>query len=376
MLGRTCRSAPTEPDGAGRRLLGGLQVERPRGRGSSAASSSPYELPILYAARLPADRPARRRLPGRPVRLRARPGPAPGPGAEQPRATASPTCPAPAARRRCSPTTPATASCATRASTRASRRPGGRPMRRERTPAACRAGLIGLVLVIVIAIASVPRVHEGAAVGRRLRDQGRVRLGAEPAPGLAGADRRRRRRQGRPQVEHLERRRAEVTAQAGGEPPAGDEPTGQQAAVVTMELNEDALPLHEDATFKLRPRLFLEGNYFVDVQPGQPERAGDGRRTTRSRSTRPSNSVQLDQVLTTLQGDVRADLQTFLDQFGNALVEARRRGGLPRALPHLGAGRQVHVAGQRGRARHAARRPLGPDHGPRPGRPRARPQRG
>ena len=34
-----------------------------------------------------------------------------------------------------------------------------------------------------------------------------------------------------------------------------------------------------------------------------------------------SYSVQLDQVLTTLQGDVRADLQTFLDQLGNALVK-------------------------------------------------------
>src|SRR6185503_11326002 len=34
-----------------------------------------------------------------------------------------------------------------------------------------------------------------------------------------------------------------------------------------------------------------------------------------------SNSVQIDQVLTTLQSDVRANLQTFLDQFGNALMK-------------------------------------------------------
>ncbi len=32
-------------------------------------------------------------------------------------------------------------------------------------------------------------------------------------------------------------------------------------------------------------------------------------------------SVQLDQVLTTLQGDVRTDLQMFLDQLGNALIK-------------------------------------------------------
>jgi phospholipid/cholesterol/gamma-HCH transport system substrate-binding protein len=100
----------------------------------------------------------------------------------------------------------------------------------------------------------------------------------------------------------------------------GSGTSGQQAAVVTMELTDDALPLHTDATFKLRPRLFLEGNYFVDMKPGSPnaEEIGDGH-------TFPINqtaySVQLDQVLTTLQSDVRADLQTFLDQFGNALTK-------------------------------------------------------
>jgi phospholipid/cholesterol/gamma-HCH transport system substrate-binding protein len=115
----------------------------------------------------------------------------------------------------------------------------------------------------------------------------------------------------------------QATAQASGAPAAATSaagPTGQQAAVVTMELQEDALPLHEDATFKLRPRLFLEGNYFVDLHPGSPNapEIGDGH-------TFPVNqtaySVQLDQVLTSLQGDVRADLQTFLNQFGNALTK-------------------------------------------------------
>ena len=115
-----------------------------------------------------------------------------------------------------------------------------------------------------------------------------------------------------------------LEAQAGDDadavPLSGDEPPGQQAAVVTMELNEDALPLHEDAQFKLRPRLFLEGNLFVDLQPGSPnaEEIEDGH-------TFPVNqtaySVQLDQILTTLQADVRADLQIFLDQFGNALTK-------------------------------------------------------
>jgi hypothetical protein len=33
-----------------------------------------------------------------------------------------------------------------------------------------------------------------------------------------------------------------------------------------------ALPIHKDATLKIRPRIFLEGNFFVDVRPGTPRR--------------------------------------------------------------------------------------------------------
>src|SRR5918992_1451045 len=37
------------------------------------------------------------------------------------------------------------------------------------------------------------------------------------------------------------------------------------AAVVTMEIKDKALPIHTDATMKIRPRIFLEGNFFVDL---------------------------------------------------------------------------------------------------------------
>src|SRR3954468_19616115 len=45
------------------------------------------------------------------------------------------------------------------------------------------------------------------------------------------------------------------------------------AAVVTMEINHAGLPLHKDARFKIRPRIFLEGNFFIDVQPGTSQTA-------------------------------------------------------------------------------------------------------
>ena len=98
------------------------------------------------------------------------------------------------------------------------------------------------------------------------------------------------------------------------------EPSGQQAALVTMEIKEAGRPIKTDATMQLRPRLFLEGNLFVDLKPGSPgaEEAPDGYTMPIEQT---SVSVQLDQVLTTLQSDVRTDLQVFLEEFGSALTD-------------------------------------------------------
>jgi ABC-type transporter Mla subunit MlaD len=111
------------------------------------------------------------------------------------------------------------------------------------------------------------------------------------------------------------------------EPVEDDSGTASQAVVVTMELDESALPLREDAFIKVRPRLFIDGNYFVDLHPGSPSAAevGDGHTYGLDQT---AHSVQLDEVLTTLQSDVRSDLQTFFDQFGNALTRYRGAEGL------------------------------------------------
>ncbi len=93
---------------------------------------------------------------------------------------------------------------------------------------------------------------------------------------------------------------------------------GEDAAIVTMDLKDTALPIRQDATLQLRPRLFLEGNLFVDLHPGSP-----GAPELHSGSVVPqsqtSSSVQFDQVLTSLQAPVRQDLQVFLKEFGGAL---------------------------------------------------------
>src|ERR671916_1890728 len=43
---------------------------------------------------------------------------------------------------------------------------------------------------------------------------------------------------------------------------------GDNGALVTMRIQDKGRPLHEDATFRIRPRIFLEGNFFVDATPG------------------------------------------------------------------------------------------------------------
>jgi len=91
------------------------------------------------------------------------------------------------------------------------------------------------------------------------------------------------------------------------------------AAVITMEIDDKGLPIHKDATLKIRPRIFLEGNFFVELSPGTPEAP-----TVSSGDTIPitqaSDPVQLDQVLTALQSDTRADLQDALQGYGEALT--------------------------------------------------------
>jgi phospholipid/cholesterol/gamma-HCH transport system substrate-binding protein len=89
--------------------------------------------------------------------------------------------------------------------------------------------------------------------------------------------------------------------------------------LVTMEINKDGLPIHRDATLKIRPRIFLEGNFFVDLQPGSPSAETVSSGTTIP-ITQTSDPVQLDQVLSALNTDTRTNLQDFLAGYGEGLT--------------------------------------------------------
>ena len=90
------------------------------------------------------------------------------------------------------------------------------------------------------------------------------------------------------------------------------------AAEVTFTVDDEGQPIHDDAEVKIRPRLFLEGNFFLDLEPGQPERAR-ARRRRHDPVTQTATAVQLDEVLTALQAPTRKGLQQALAGFGTAL---------------------------------------------------------
>jgi phospholipid/cholesterol/gamma-HCH transport system substrate-binding protein len=105
------------------------------------------------------------------------------------------------------------------------------------------------------------------------------------------------------------------------------EPKGVGAAEVTMELRDDALPLHKDARAQIRSRILLEGNFFVTIQPGSPS-TGELNDGSTLPITQTASTVTLPEILDVLQSDVRTDLQTFLHEYGTVAL----RGGGAKAF--------------------------------------------
>ena len=99
---------------------------------------------------------------------------------------------------------------------------------------------------------------------------------------------------------------------------------GDNGVLVTMRLNKNGRPLHRDARFKIRPRIFLEGNFFVDVQPGHVGKEVDDGHTFPVNQT--ETPVQLDEVLDALQSDSREDLKIFLREYAAGLRGKGARG--------------------------------------------------
>ena len=91
------------------------------------------------------------------------------------------------------------------------------------------------------------------------------------------------------------------------------------ATTVTFTVDGAGRPIHDDAFAAIRPRIFLEGNFFVELDPGSPS-APDIDSGATIPVSHTSTAVQLDEVLTALQSPIRADLSRLLESYGTALT--------------------------------------------------------
>ena len=91
------------------------------------------------------------------------------------------------------------------------------------------------------------------------------------------------------------------------------------AVDVAFTVDDEGQPIHADASIEIRPRLFLEGNFFLDLEPGSPQSpALDSGGTIPV--TQTATAVQIDEVLTALQQPQRKGLQKALDGFATGLT--------------------------------------------------------
>jgi virulence factor Mce-like protein len=114
----------------------------------------------------------------------------------------------------------------------------------------------------------------------------------------------------------------------------------RNAGIVTMDIDPSGLPIHSDATATIRSRIFLEGNFYVQLAPGSA-----GAPVLHSGAELPAANtagpVQVDRVLSSLDSNARSDLQALVRGFGTALnappTAADKAGQEPSVAPLTGA---------------------------------------
>ncbi|MEY2441269.1 MAG: phospholipid/cholesterol/gamma-HCH transport system substrate-binding protein [bacterium] len=167
-------------------------------------------------------------------------------------------------------------------------------MRRERGPTPFAVGVALLVLAVIVTYLSfakdIPFINEPYEIKAAFRDTAGIKTHSPVR--IAGVE------------------VGEVTGVEHTRP-------GSESAVVTMAIRDAGRPVHADAAAKIRPRIFLEGNFFVDLSPGSQaaRELDDGATIPATRTTTP---VQFDQVLSALRSDTRNDLATVFQEVSNA----------------------------------------------------------
>ncbi len=120
----------------------------------------------------------------------------------------------------------------------------------------------------------------------------------------------------------------------------GTSPDGD-ATEINFTMDDNGLPVHTDATVRVRDRLFLEGGYYLELDPGSPSApvAKDGFTIPESQTSTP---VQFYKVLSTFDVASRASLRNLLNTLNEGFspqashpLSDSGAGGLKAAIPEL-----------------------------------------
>ena len=114
-----------------------------------------------------------------------------------------------------------------------------------------------------------------------------------------------------------------------------------QTSKIAFTMQSNGLPVHTDATVTIRDRLFLEGGYYLQLDPGSPSApiAHDGFTIPLSNTSSP---VQFYKVLSTFDVAARQSLDNILNTFNQGFSPNPGQpesdsgsGGLKRTIPQL-----------------------------------------
>jgi ABC-type transporter Mla subunit MlaD len=121
----------------------------------------------------------------------------------------------------------------------------------------------------------------------------------------------------------------------------GTSPGPGQTTRISFSIDDNGLPVHTDATITIRDRLFLEGSYYLGLDPGSPSApvVHDGFTISESNVSSP---VQFFKLLSTFDLATRQSLSNILNNFrigfspnpGQPESDSGA-GGLKRAIPQL-----------------------------------------
>ncbi len=120
----------------------------------------------------------------------------------------------------------------------------------------------------------------------------------------------------------------------------GVSPAGR-ASKIAFTVSDNGLPIHRDATIRIRDRLFLEGGYYLELDPGSPSAPllRDGDTIPESQTATP---VQFYNVLSTFNEATRASLKHTLETLDQGFgahngqpLSSSGAGGFKMAVPQL-----------------------------------------